>query len=81
MEFKNFTNNFYGYKFVLVSDYKPHLTLPGPKKGILSLAAERLQRWTLLSSAYSYDIEFRPTEEPSTESKYDDCYGETGGTE
>lgn len=34
----------------------------GPKKGIPTLAASRLQRWAILLAAYSYDIEFRPTE-------------------
>ena len=55
----------YGRKFVLVTDHKPLLTLLGPKKGIPSLAAARLQRWAVLLSAYVYDIEFRPTDEHS----------------
>ena len=33
----------------------------GPKQGIPTLAAARLQRWALILAAYSYDIEFRPT--------------------
>ncbi len=33
----------------------------GPKKGIPSLAAARLQRWAWTLSAYHYDIEFHPT--------------------
>ena len=55
----------YGCKFILVTDHKPLLTLLGPKKGIPSLAATRLQKWAVLLSAYMYDIEFRPTGEHS----------------
>ena len=32
-----------------------------PKKGISTLAAARLQCWTILLSAYTYDIVYRPT--------------------
>ena len=53
----------YGRKFILVTDHKTLLTLLGPEKGILSLAATRLQRWAVLLSAYMYDIEFRPSGE------------------
>ena len=35
----------------------------GPKQGIPELAAARLQRWALILAAYSYKIEFRPTQE------------------
>ena len=62
---QKFHQYLYGRKFVLVTDHKPLLTLFGPKKAIPSLAAARLQRWALQLSAYSYDIEFRPTEEHS----------------
>ena len=34
----------------------------GPKSGIPTLAAARLQRWALLLAAYQYDIEYRSTE-------------------
>ena len=34
---------------------------PGPKQGIPTLAAAWLQRWALVLTAHSYDIEFRPT--------------------
>ena len=37
-------------------------TIFGPKKGIPPLAAARLQRCALLLSAYSYEIEFKPTD-------------------
>ena len=62
---QKFHKYLYGCKFVLVTDHKPLITLFGPKKGIPSLAAARLQRWALLLSAYSYDIQFRRTEDHS----------------
>ena len=45
----------------MVTDHKPLTTILGPKKGIPSLAAARLQRWAILLSAYCYEIEFKPT--------------------
>ena len=59
---RSFHTYLYGRKFTLVTDHKPLTTLLGPKKGIPSLAAARLQRWALLLAAYSYDIEFKPTQ-------------------
>ena len=49
----------YGRKFLLVTDHKPLVTLLGPKRGIPTLAAARLQRWAILLSAYQYKIEYR----------------------
>ena len=51
----------YGHKFTLVTDHKPLTTILGPKKGIPSLAAARLQRWAVLLSAYTYDIRYKCT--------------------
>ena len=42
-----------------------HNSILGPKKGIPSLAAARLQRWSILLTAYLYDIEFKPTKDHS----------------
>ena len=58
---RKFHQYLYGRRFVLVTDHKPLTTVLGPKNGIPPLAAARLQRWALLLSAYSYDIEFKPT--------------------
>ena len=55
----------YGRKFVLVTDHKPLTTIFGHKKGIPPMTAARLQRWALKLSAYSYEIEFRCTNEHS----------------
>ncbi len=41
----------YGRKFTLATDHKPLLSILGPKKGVSSVAAARLHRWTLLLSA------------------------------
>ena len=46
---------------MLVTDHKPLTTLLGPKTSVPTLAASRMQRWTLVLSAYSYTIEYRPT--------------------
>ena len=53
----------YGKPFVLVTDHKPLTTLLGPKTGIPTLAASRMQRWALILSAYSYTIEYRATDD------------------
>ena len=58
---KNFHQYLYGRKFTLITDHKPLLAILGPKKGIPPLAAVRLQRWSILLSAYNYDIQFKST--------------------
>ena len=59
---KKFHQYLYGRKFNLITDHKPLTAILGPKKGIPSLAAARLQRWAILLSAYNYDIIFKPTQ-------------------
>ena len=48
----------YGVKKFQAYLYGRKFTLVGPRKGVPTVAAARLQRWSLLLSA---DIEFRPT--------------------
>ena len=60
---KKFHQYLYGRKFTLITDHKPLTAIFGPKKGIPSLAAARLQRWALLLSTYDYNIHFKPTQE------------------
>ena len=43
-----------------MTDHRPLLKILGPKQGILTLAAARLQRWAIVLSAYDYDLEFTP---------------------
>ena len=59
---KKFHQYLEGRKFLLVTDHKPLTTLLGPKSGIPTVAATRLQRWVLLLTVYQYDIECRSTE-------------------
>ena len=55
----------YGRKFTLITDHKPLTSTFGPKKGVPPIAAARLQRWALKLAAYSYEIQFRRTDEHS----------------
>ena len=58
---KGFHQYLYGWKFTLITDHKPLLTILGPKKEIPPLAAARLQRWAVLLSIFNYDIKFKST--------------------
>ena len=60
---QKFHRYLYGRKFTLITDHKPLTTILGPKKGIPSLAAARLQRWAILLSAYDYNIHYKCTTE------------------
>ena len=60
---KKFHDYLYGRKFTVVTDHKPPLAILGPKKGVPTLAAARMQRWALILSAYQYHLEFRTTDE------------------
>lgn len=53
----------YGRKFILVTDNKPLETILGPKKGIPTIAAARLQRWAMLLSAYQYTMVCKKSED------------------
>lgn len=55
---KKFHQFLYGKRFLLRTDHKPLLSIFGPKKGIPLMAASRLQRWSVILSAYYYDIEY-----------------------
>ena len=59
---KKFHQFLYGRHFILVTDHKPLTAILGPKKGLPTLAAARLQRWAMFLSAYQYDLEFRTTD-------------------
>ncbi len=60
---KKFHQYIYARPFTLITDHKPLLTILGPKSGVPTLAAARLQRWAIVLSAYRYDIIFKSTGE------------------
>ncbi|XP_061745073.1 uncharacterized protein K02A2.6-like [Nerophis ophidion] len=49
----------YGRQFTLLTNHRPLTTILGSHTGLPSLAASRMQRWALLLSAHSYDINYR----------------------
>lgn len=57
-EVKRFHEYLYLSKFILYTDHKPLLFLLGEKKNIPQIAASRLQRWSIILSAYQYEIRY-----------------------
>ena len=55
---KHFHQYIYGCPFTLVTDHKPLMTILGPKTGVPTMAAARLQRWALTLSTYRYEIQY-----------------------
>ncbi|UYV79768.1 K02A2.6-like [Cordylochernes scorpioides] len=55
---KKFRNYLLGNSFTLRTDHKPLVTLFSENKGIPSIAANRIQRWAIILSAYQYKIEY-----------------------
>ena len=60
---RKFHTYLYGRRFTICTDHKPLTTILGPKTGIPPLAAARLQRWALTLSAYTYEIQFKRTQD------------------
>lgn len=56
---KKFHKFVYGRSFILVTDHQPLKVIFNPDKGISVMAASRLVRWSLILSAYNYQIEYR----------------------
>ncbi|CAB0003680.1 unnamed protein product [Nesidiocoris tenuis] len=59
---KKFHIYLFGRKFILVNDNRPLLAIFGPKNGIPACAANRLQRWAVIMSSYTYDVEWVKSE-------------------
>ena len=57
---KKFHAYLYGRQFTLTTDHKPLTTILGPKQGIPTLAAARLQRWALLLADTPIKLNFAP---------------------
>ncbi|XP_048579360.1 uncharacterized protein K02A2.6 [Nematostella vectensis] len=55
----------YGRNFTLRTDHQPLMAILGPKRGIPPIAAMRMQRWATKLSAYSYDIQYRSSNDHS----------------
>lgn len=60
---RKFHQYLYGRVFTLFTDHKPLTSILGPKSGIPTLAAARMQRWALILSAYQYNIMYRKSKE------------------
>ena len=50
-----------GWKFQLITDHKPLVTIFHPNKGIPETASSRLQRWAIILSAYDYQVKYQPS--------------------
>ena len=62
---KKFHKYLYGREFKLQTDHRPLQTIFGRKTGAPTLAAARLQCWSLKLSAYCYEIKHRKGSEHS----------------
>ena len=58
---KRFHQYLYGRHFTLVTDHQPLLAILGPKRGLPTLAAARIQRWAITLAAYNYNVIYRST--------------------
>ncbi|XP_064472856.1 uncharacterized protein K02A2.6-like [Ornithodoros turicata] len=57
--FGKFHYYLYGRSFTLITDHKPLQTIFGPKTGIPTVAAARLQRWAVTLAAYRYTLLYK----------------------
>ena len=54
-----FQQYLFGRHFTLFTDHKPLIYLFHPHRSVPQMASARIQRWSLLLGAYSYDIHYR----------------------
>ena len=62
---RKFHQYVYGRCFTLITDHKPLLKIFGPKNNLPSMAAARIQRWSVELCAYQYDIQYKRSEDHS----------------
>ena len=72
---KKFHKYLYGRTFTLITDHKPFVTILGPKTAVPTLAALRIQRRALVLQAYTYEIEYRKSEETTMHCGACHCVG------
>ncbi|XP_028656990.1 uncharacterized protein K02A2.6-like [Erpetoichthys calabaricus] len=60
---KKFNQYLYGKHFTLVTDHQPLVAIFSPHKCVPTMAAARLQRWSLFLGGHDYQIEFRGTKQ------------------
>ncbi|XP_051785433.1 uncharacterized protein K02A2.6-like [Erpetoichthys calabaricus] len=60
---KKFNQYLYGKHFTLVTDHQPLIAIFNPHKCVPTMAAARLQRWSLFLGDHDYQIEFRGTKQ------------------
>lgn len=58
---KKYHDYLYGRTFTLLTDHQALCTILSANKAIPAMAAARLQRWAVILSAYTYDIQYRNT--------------------
>ena len=56
---KRFHHYLWGHKFSLITDHKPLIGLFNPNKPIPEMASGRIQRWSLMLQAYSFELYHR----------------------
>lgn len=56
---KKFHKFLFGRKFILYTDHQPLVSILGQNKATPSQAASKLQRWSLIMSAYQYTLKYR----------------------
>ena len=54
----NFCQYIYGRKFLLCTDHKPLERILGAQQEILKMSANRLQQWSIILSAFDYELQY-----------------------
>ncbi|UYV75452.1 K02A2.6-like [Cordylochernes scorpioides] len=71
-----FKNYLFGRKFTIYTDHKPLITIFGDKTNLPPLIANRLHRWALTLSNYSFEIKYKKGKDniiPDFLSRFPEC--------